>query len=162
MTRSRAASGSAATAALCGMQGPMVCARGQEAVIWSEIVCAYRYAVPVSPKALHPLVLLNIPHAHPPVLAPTREILPVRAHRQRPHLVRVSRELSRAPCALSLSLSFALAFVGTGLVECVYLPTGVQVPLDDRALLAGRVEPAGGGIRDGRRHGESVGTFCTY
>ena len=69
-------------------------------------------------KALHPFVLFHIPYTHSPVLPAAREVLPVRAEREHPHLVRVPLRLAPADVA---RLALALALVYAGLVECVRL-----------------------------------------
>ena len=114
----------------------------------------HRDAVAVPAKALYPLVLLNIPYAHAPILSSTREVLPIRAQGEGPDFVRVAVHVADVA---QLAFSF---LINPDFVKGMHLTAGAQVPLDDGPLLACSEEPAGVGRCDGSSHRKAVGTFC--
>ena len=140
--------------ALGGTQGPARC-KSDGTHQSRAIDETDRDAVPVPSETLHPLLLLDVPHADAPVLPAAREVLPVGTQRERPHLVRVARDVARWCAGLALAL-----VLDAHLVEGVYLLASVEVPFDDGALFSGGEQPTAVLGCDRGRDREAVSAFC--
>lgn len=114
----------------------------------------------VARERAHERAALDVPDAQAAVAPRTREQRAVAAQREAEHLVRVPRDALVGRLSLTLRLSFVLRGLWVGwrarLEERRDPTPGVQVPLDDVALLARGEEVRAGLGGDGARHGEAV------